>query len=461
MGNPMLETLAKNAWNSFGSIRWSQPYRSPISGTTIAVVYPVEGKSMERLGVFIVEISLARIREVLDQQLVSGGRSYILMSSEGNTIAVDKNNVYLPFKNGGYFPFTDNAGGENLTEEGVWLLSSCREGISRVKINENDLIIVKSTRNRVGWILYSIIDQRTFYTDLDSLAKIQIGTSIIWIFILMLFAIFISHNFSTPIRDMVNSMSSYKDPETASPIRITRHDEIGALAESYNHLLERVKNLIGEVRYKEREKKDYELNMLQSQIQPHFLYNTLACIGILAKQNRIDEVRNTISSLVNLLSFTFDKPAEIVDLPEELEAIRMYIQIQRMRFGDIFDVSFQISDEAMAGKIPKLTLQPVIENAIINSILPSHKKDGVIRLEASVEGNNLIITVEDNGLGFRKENIESLENLNYNPRALDIFTHVGMINSDKRLRLYYGPRYGISLKDKGNGKPAVIVVLPV
>jgi sensor histidine kinase YesM len=452
MGNPMLETLAENAWSSFGSISWSQPYYSPISGTTIAIVYPIESKSMERLGVLVVEISLIGIREALDQQLVSGNRSYILMTSEGNIIALDRNNAYLPF--------SGNIGGERLLEGGTELLTSCREGISRVKLNENELIIVKSLRNRVGWTLYSIIDRKTFYTDLNSLAKIQISTSLVWIIILLFFSIFISRNFSTPIRDMVDSMASYKDPETASPIRIIRHDEIGTLAESYNQLLETIKNLIWEVRHKEQEKKEYELNMLQSQIQPHFLYNTLACIGSLAKQKRIGEVRNTISSLVNLLSFTFDKPAEIVDLPEEFEAIKMYVQIQKMRFGDIFDVSFQASDEAMTKKIPKLTLQPVIENAIINSILPSHKKDSMIRLKASVKGTNLIIIVEDNGLSLRGENIGDLENHNYNPRALDIFTHLGMINSNKRLRLYYGPQYGISLQDSENGKPAVVVVLP-
>jgi sensor histidine kinase YesM len=165
------------------------------------------------------------------------------------------------------------------------------------------------------------------------------------------------------------------------------------LEESYNQLLETIKNLIGEVKYKEEEKKQYELNMLQIQIQPHFLYNTLACIGSLAKLNKIDEVRNTLSSLVNLLSFTFDKPAEIVSLSEELEAIRMYVQIQKMRFGNIFEVDFQVTGEAMKRSIPKLTLQPVIENAIVNSILPRNHK---------------------NGLGLGKEKIENLKNSIYN-----------------------------------------------
>jgi sensor histidine kinase YesM len=451
MGNPMLNTLAQKAWDYFGSMNWSQPYHSPLSGTTVAVVYPVESKTRERLGVLIVEINITEIQEILDRQLAASGRTYVLMTSEGNIITRDQHNTILAYSGGFY---------RNTIADGTReILTHSSEGVSRIDIDGRDLVIVRSRGNRIGWILYTVIDHKSFYTDLNSFADTQISTSLVWGLVLLLFAVFISRNFSTPIRNLINHMILYQNPETASPIPLFRHDEIGRLADSYNCLLDKIKNLVAEVKRKEQEKKEYELNMLQSQIQPHFLYNTLACISILAKQDRIDEVHDTISSLVNLLSFSFENPAELVYLSEELEAVEMYIQIQKIRYGNIFNIYFTVSNAAKTKKIPKLTLQPIIENAII-SIIPNHQRDGKIFLSAVVKEGKLIIKIKDNGTGFKREGAKIFYKREINRRALDVFAHVGMINSDKRLRLYYGVEYGIFISGKDIEKNSVSVILP-
>jgi sensor histidine kinase YesM len=447
LGNPMLTTLVENAWNHSGIMHWSQPYHSPLIGTTVAIVYPVESKTGERLGVLIIELNIGEIREILNRQLLTKGKSYVLLTSEGNNIVMDRTNAMLPLENGYYYG--------DLTDESKNLLLDSPEGVSRQGINNRDLVIVRSMRNRTGWILFSIIDRKIFSTDLDSFTKIQIGTGIFWILLLLAFAAFISYNFSMPIKRLISHMASYKDPESALPVSMIRRDEIGTLADSYNQLLDKIKNLVTEVKKNEQEKKQYYLNMLQNQIQPHFLYNTLACISSMAKQNRISEVRNTISSLVNLLSFTFDKPVEMVSLTEELEVIGMYVQIQKVRYGDIFTLVFSVTNEAKTKKIPKLTLQPVIDNTIINSVIPSHR-NCVIKLSAAIDGENLVINIEDNGLGVKTEKAGGEGRIN--PRALDVFAHVGMINADKRIRLYYGPQYGITVFPEE--KSCVSVVLP-
>jgi signal transduction histidine kinase len=451
MGNPMLDTLVEKAWDNFGNMSWSQPYHSPLSGTTVAVVYPVENKTRERLGVLIVELALDEIKETL-YQLVAKDRTYVLLTSEGRIVALDRTNAMLPLEDGYYFG--------DFTAETTGLLLNCSVGVSQHKIDDRDLIIVKSQRSRIGWILFNTIDRKKFNADLESLAKIQLSTGILWILLLFFFAVFISYTISKPIRKLITHMTLYRDPESASPIPIFHRDEIGQLADSYNQLLDKIKNLVIEVKETEREKKQYELNMLQNQIQPHFLYNTLACISSLAKQNHIDEVRNTISSLVNLLSFTFDKPLEIVYLTEELEAVKMYIQIQKTRYGDIFDMVFFISDAAKIKKIPKLTLQPVIENTIINSIILKHQPGCIIKLSAVVEGGNLVIKIEDNGIGLKTEMADFPDDYKTNPRALDLYARVGMIDSDKRLKLYYGAEYGISICGDENTPPFVLLTLP-
>ncbi|MGV2788445.1 sensor histidine kinase, partial [Clostridium perfringens] len=127
----------------------------------------------------------------------------------------------------------------------------------------------------------------------------------------------------------------------------TRMDEIGRLTQSYNAMLERLQSLLRKTKKAEEQQKEYELKMLRSQIAPHFLYNTLACISSLAKQQRIDELRDTIRSLVKLLSFSFDKQSEYVSLEEELEGLRMYMHIQQVRYGEQYQFMIDINPDLL------------------------------------------------------------------------------------------------------------------
>ena len=129
-------------------------------------------------------------------------------------------------------------------------------------------------------------------------------------------------------------MDRLNDVQVLAKLTVTRRDEIGRLMQSYNAMLDRIQSQLQKTKSAEKQKKEYELKMLRSQIAPHFLYNTLACISSLAKQQRIDEVRETIRSLVKLLSFSFDKESEYVSVEEELEGLRMYMHIQQVRYGD-------------------------------------------------------------------------------------------------------------------------------
>lgn len=451
MGNPMLQTLAGNAGRNFGGLSWSQPYHSPLSGNTVAVVQPVESKSRENLGVLIVELNLSAIKNNLDRQLLERGRTYVLMTADGSVITMDRSNKLLPFVSGIYQ--------DTLTKEAIAQLAHSPEGVSEEEIGGRDLIVVKSQRSRIDWVLCTVIDSNTFYTDLKSLANIQISASVIWVLVLLLFAIFISRHFSDPIRKLIRNMSSYQRPETAYPIPITRRDEIGQLADSYNRLLLKIKALVDDVAKSEKQKNQYELSMLQSQIQPHFLYNTLACISSLAKQNRIDEVRNTISSLVNLLSFTFNKTAEMVYLSEEVEAMQMYIQIQKVRYGDIFEIEYALAQETLSMQLPKLTLQPIIENAIFHGITPKRQKCGRISVRSSLSDGRLIIQITDNGRGMSHEKIEQLMRRKTDSSG-DVLTHIGLGNVNSRIRLYYGGEYGISIDSVENEWTCVSVTLP-
>ncbi|UUZ94825.1 sensor histidine kinase [Paenibacillus sp. P25] len=230
-------------------------------------------------------------------------------------------------------------------------------------------------------------------------------------------------------------------------IAVTREDEIGRLARSYNAMMERIQLLVQEIKEAESRKQQFELKMLQSQIAPHFLYNTLACIGSLAKQHKTDAVRDTIKSLVGLLSFSFDKKSEYVTLAEELEGLAMYVHIQQMRYGDKFKLQMEAAPETLGCKMLKLTLQPLVENAIFHGLAPL-KRPGLIRVRTRLVRMKVVITVRDNGTGMNSEQLENVFSERRKAPSRHRFTGLGVMNVQERIRLHYGQEYGLKIASR-------------
>ncbi len=252
-------------------------------------------------------------------------------------------------------------------------LASLKIGVSEIEgTGSEPLVAVKSAKNRLGWSLAAFIEEDYFYQDLQKLYNNYRTASIVWMIVLLLSAYLLSRSFTRPIRRFVEKMDRLNDVQVVAKLPVTRKDEIGRLTQSYNDMLERIQTLLQKTKSAEEQKKEYELKMLRSQIAPHFLYNTLACISSLAKQQRIHEVRETIRSLVKLLAFSFDKQSEYVSIEEELEGLRMYMYIQQVRYGNQYKYELDIEPCLLQYRILKLTLQPLVENALFHGILP-HK----------------------------------------------------------------------------------------
>src|SRR5690606_14629810 len=179
---------------------------------------------------------------------------------------------------------------------------------------------------------------------------------------------------------------------------LNRTDEIGELSHRFLEMLGRIRELMNEQHLNEEKKKQMEIKMLLSQIRPHFLYNTLACIGSLAKQGKLTEVQETIRSLILLLRYSIDKKQELVTLYEEINSLQAYIQIQSIRVGNEFEVAFEIDPDTNIYLVPKLMLQPIVENSIFHGI--SDQRDGKIRIRSAHAPEGMVITIEDNGQGI-------------------------------------------------------------
>ncbi|MFD0960767.1 cache domain-containing sensor histidine kinase [Paenibacillus chungangensis] len=435
IGNPYLSELYKLALQNYGGINVSEPYNSPISGDTLAYVLPITDANKELKGVAVAEVNL----ELLSMQITPMNyQSYVLFTKEGNVInRLQFNDKLLPYKPSSY-PRT-------LKDDFQEQLVSLKVGVSSIQADSSkSLVAVRSTTNRLGWSLAAFIEEDYFYKDLRKLDNNYRTAVVIWVAILLISAYLLSRSFTKPIRRFVEKMDRLHDLQIITKLTVSRRDEIGRLTQSYNAMLERIQNLLQKTKAAEEQKKEFELKMLRSQIAPHFLYNTLSCISSLAKQQKIDEVRETIRSLVKLLSFSFDKQSEFVSLAEELESLRMYMYIQQVRYGDQYTYKLDLDESLLQYRILKLTLQPLVENALFHGISPHN--GGLITIKGKMEKGMIRLYVRDDGIGMSRDKINKLlYGTIAQERSRYRFTGIGLRNVHDRIRIHHGEHYGLRI----------------
>jgi len=449
LGNPPLLSIYKDLRENYGAINWSEPYYSPLTGETVAFVRPVYSKENQLIGTAVVEIDLSLVHKRLEHLLVKPGQSYVVTTSRHLPVDFQTDSDLLIYEN--------HPTRKRLDSSFLQTLLDIPAGVRDLEVGGRSAVVIKSGQNLLGWNIISLIDKEHLYSSINRLDDNFRSTAAIWFLALIVSAFMLSRSFTKPVRILAAKMDRVRDFDVLSPLPSTREDEIGSLIRSYNALMERVHTLIGQVRESERRKKEYELKMLQSQIGPHFLYNTLACIGSLAKQHKIDEVRQTIRSLIGLLSFSFHKSSEYATLAEELESLRMYAQIQQMRYGDLFRLEIRTDPELLDCEVLKLLLQPLIENAIFHGIAAAERR-GTITVIGRSRGAKLQLFVIDDGAGISREALRSLAlNRKQDPKS---FNHVGLINVHERIRIHYGEEYGLRILSRPNRGTVVRVELP-
>jgi two-component system sensor histidine kinase YesM len=260
-----------------------------------------------------------------------------------------------------------------------------------------------------------------------------------------------------PINALSSAMRRFRKGDFDVKIDLNREDEFGQLATGFNKMTGQLKETMAEQVAAERSVNEARTQMMQAQLNPHFLYNTLDTIKWVAKANQVPEIATLSSSLAAVLrmSISGDK---FCTLAQEIEMVRNYCEIQKIRFDDSFDLTVDIGDCADA-VVPKLILQPLVENSIIHGL--EGRRDGHIVINAARsrtgdEREELVITVRDNGAGISDEMIAALESAN--PEALS--GHLGLNNINTIIKLTYGEKYGVSAMRPDEGGTLMTVVLP-
>jgi len=246
-----------------------------------------------------------------------------------------------------------------------------------------------------------------------------------------------------PLERLRIAMEGAQQGDLSVTIHDTYNDEIGQVTEHFNYMLIEMKKLMENIQKKEKQKRLAELKALQAQINPHFLSNTLNTVKFLAKAQQADNIESITTSLIQLFHMTMGKGEDMITIGEEMEYIINYINIQEYRYLNKFKINYDMEPEILECKIPRLLLQPVVENALIHGIGPMDGQ-GMIVVKGFFYDEDIKIIVTDNGVGIPNQKLEAL----FQDELKNNFMHVngmGITNVDERIKLYFGLQYGLSI----------------
>lgn len=333
-----------------------------------------------------------------------------------------------------------------------------------LQIWENDVQIVTALLNEGmnEYLFYEIqniqvaqssIEQR-YLKMIDGLiiAMIVIGGLLIFL------SFYISQSIAAPIREINKVTNQVAKGDFSVRAHIANGQEVKQLSTSLNQMIEKIEELVDEVRTEQINLRETELELLQSQINPHFLYNTLDTIVWLAETGDQKRVVSMVESLSDFFRISLNQGKDIITLAEEIGHVTSYLEIQEIRYQDILSYDISIDESLKDYTIPKISLQPLVENALYHGIKNKRGK-GTITIRTLLKGDNYVIEVEDNGIGMSEEQLEKVRKAVYEPDESERSSY-GLYNVNERIRLKFGDEYGISFESKYMEGTKVSVLLP-
>lgn len=305
-------------------------------------------------------------------------------------------------------------------------------------------------------------------SDVETMIKL----SVIIFIMLLLVSLFISRRITASITRPVEKLREAAKRAGRGDFAVTdsseghiqedladNEDELKELDLAFNHMMEQIGQLVEDIRVEQRNLRATELKLLQAQINPHFLYNTLDAIIWLAESNQKEQVITMVSALSDFFRSTLSKGRDYVTIQEEETHIRSYLQIQQFRYRDILEYEISIPEEMYQYQILKLTLQPVVENALYHGI-KNKRGIGRIIVSGKQEGSRLVLTVKDNGIGMSRERLEYVRKMLMDQEKTPDDSGFGLYNIEQRIILNYGQAYGMEIDSTYGEGTVVSITIP-
>ena len=396
------------------------------------------GKMSE--GILLVDMDFSGIRQLF-AKVNSQNMGYVyLMDSDGKIIYHPRQNLIF----------------SNMIQENNEMAKTYEDGAHRETFEGEDRMVAVKTVGYTGWKIVSVMPMEKFLGDFSRTRTMAVMIIIVAILVMIFANQFVAVRVAKPLRNLEDSLTGIgmdREPQ----IYIGGPPEIQHLGETIRSMVEQLRQLTDDIVREQEEKRKSELDALQSQINPHFLYNTLDSIMWMIEAEKYDDAISMVQALSRLFRISLSKGKNIITVGEELQHAKNYLDIQKYRYKNKFTSYFEIEEGIEKYKTIKLIIQPLIENAIYYG-MEYMDGDGEIYVRAYTKEEDLFIEVEDNGLGMQKAQVESL--LTDGTRIRSKGSGIGIRNVHQRIQLYFGTEYGLEILSEPDEGTMVRIHLP-
>jgi two-component system sensor histidine kinase YesM len=396
-------------------------------------------------GILLIDIPESNISSILASVNIEGNNELFIANSTGKIISsADKSKL----KEG------------TLTAEEIQYINSGSSGIKKINKNGRELFLIYHVIDATGWKIAAEIEKGDITKSNLIFSNISILVAIVFTFIIFASGIFmvfayVMANMNKQVKYLVNAIEKEGVEVIGEGSANAPQGDLTRLEKDVFNMMQRVKKLMDESYEAKIREREAQLKALQAQINPHFLYNTLDAINWMAVKIKAPDISFMVNSLARYFRLSLSKGKSIVSIKDELELINVYLTIQQKRFKGGIQFKLDIEEAVENYNIHKLTLQPIVENAIIHGIQKNKDRSGLILIEAKKVEEDIIFTITDNGVGMGSETVEKV--LNNLPDGKE--GSYGLYNVNERIKLYFGEGYGIKIhSEKGVGTKVKISI---
>ena len=408
-------------------------------------------------------VSLSRGVELTNDGKMSGGILLVDMNFSGiQQLFTEVNNdgkgyVYLIGRDGEiiYHP-RQNLIFSNIIQENNQTASTYDEGVHNEEFLGEQRVVVVKTVGYTGWKIVSVVSKESLFSDLNQTRMMALLNLVLAIFLMIFVNQYVAVRITDPLKKLEKSIQGI-EMKQQPVIYIGGPPEIQHLGLTIRFMVEELQELTDKMVKEQEEKRKNELDALQSQINPHFLYNTLDSIMWMIESERYEDAVSMVQALGRLLRISLSRGKNVISVGDELQHARSYLAIQRYRYKNKFTSYFEVEPDIEQYKTIKLVIQPLIENAIYYG-MEYMDGEGEIHIRAYTRDQDLYLEVEDNGPGMPEEQVEHL--LTGGEKARQKGSGIGLKNVNQRIQLYFGTQYGLEIESEPDEGTVVRIHIP-
>ncbi len=373
-------------------------------------------------GVILIDIKLDAIKNIIENSRPGTAGFIYIMDINKEIVYTPVNNIVYRIKN-------------------EWI-ENINNDIIIKNINGENYQLTKIDSKYTGWETIGVFHESESLRVIKYIRYYSFVVAILALIIAEILVIIFTRSIVNPIQKLKRLMRKAQEGDLTVSFNAKYNDEIGELGGSFNTMVKEINNLIKLVQIEEKNKRLAEMNVLQAQIKPHFMYNTLDTIRWMAEEHNEEDIVEIIEAFTNLLRISLSKGKEVISVKEELSHVQSYLIIQKIRYEDKLNYEIQFDKEILDYKLIKLILQPLVENAIYHGI-KEKRGNGRILITGKIENNLLCFTVADNGKGMDEETLNKINNMLNNNDGNKNQIGYGIFNVNERIKIIHGSEYGL------------------